>query len=108
MNHLESALLDELIDAANPNLLIRSNTRIDAGRWWRRTPVWICITSNELILFAVARRQYVERVPLSQCNTSHYAHTTGELVIDPADSLRIKHLALTPKQALDVLDYLKP
>jgi hypothetical protein len=106
MNTLESALLDELIDGAKPKLLLRSNTRIDAGRWWRRTPVWICITSNELILLAVARRQYVERVPLSLCISSHYAPVTGELVIDPADSLRIKHLALTPRQALDVLAFL--
>lgn len=106
MNRLESALLDELTDGAEPELLLRSRTRIDAGRWWRRTPVWICITDSELILFAVARRRYVERVPLSDCHASHYAAITGELVIDPTESLRIKHLALTPREALSVLDFL--
>ncbi len=106
MNRLESALLDELTDGAQPELLLCSRTRIDAGRWWCRTPVWICITDSELILFAVARRRYVERVPLELCRSSHYAAITGELVIDPAESLRIKHLALTPREALSVLDIL--
>lgn len=106
MNQVESALLDELTDGAEPELLLRSRTRIDAGRWWRRTPVWICITESELILFAVARRSYVERVPLDLCTASHYAATTGVLVIDPAETLRIKQLSLTPREALNVLDFL--
>lgn len=107
MNELESALLQELTGGAEPKLLLRTRTRIDAGRWWRRTPVWLCVSAGELILFAVARRRYSERVPLAACQSSHYAHATGELVIDPAESLRIKRLALTPREALDVLDSLK-
>ena len=106
MNPLESALLDELTDGAAPELLLCSRTRIDAGRWWRRTRVWICITASELILFAVARRTYAERVPLSDCRSSHYAAISGELVIKPTEALRINHLALSPKEALRVLDFL--
>lgn len=106
MNELESDLLEELTQGAEPKLLLRTRTRIDAGRWWLRNPVWICITENELILFAVARRRYVERASLSLCNSSHYAAATGVLVIDPAENLRIKHLSLTPRESLDVLDYL--
>jgi hypothetical protein len=107
MTPTESALLKELTNGADPKLLLRTRTRIDCGRWWRRTPVWICITGNELILFAVARRRYVERVPLALCSASRYAAANGELVIDPAEILRIKHLALTPREALDVLEFLK-
>jgi hypothetical protein len=106
MNGLESALLQELTGGAEPKLLLRTRTRIDCGRWWRRNPVWLCITANELILFAVARRRYAERAPLADCHDSHYAHATGELVIDPTESLRIKRLSLTPREALDVLDFL--
>lgn len=106
MNGLESALLKELTGGAEPKLLLRTRTRIDAGRWWRRTPVWLCITANELILFAIARRRYTERVPLADCRASHYAHATGELVIDPTESLRIKRLSLTPREALGALDFL--
>jgi hypothetical protein len=106
MNALESALLTELTGGAEPKLLLRTRTRIDAGRWWRSNPVWLCITANELILFAVARRRYTERVPLADCHASHYAHSTGELVIDPTETLRIKHLSLTPREALNALDFL--
>ena len=106
MNGPESALLKELTGGAEPKLLLRTRTRIDAGRWWRRTPVWLCITANDLILFAVARRRYTQRVPLADCQASHYAHATGEVVIDPTDSLRIKRLSLTPREALGVLDFL--
>jgi hypothetical protein len=106
MNELESALLAELTGGAEPRLLLRTRTRIDAGRWWRRTPVWLCVTASELILFAVARRRYSERVPLADCHASHYAHATGELVIDPTEGLRIKRLSLCPREALDALDFL--
>jgi hypothetical protein len=106
MNHLESALLDELTDGEDPQLLLRSGTRIDAGRWWRSNSVWICITKSELILFAVARRRYVEHLPLADCRTSHYLAATGELVIDSAEPLRMKQLKLTPRQALEVLGFL--
>ena len=106
MTPTESALLKELTGGAEPKLLLRTRTRIDCGRWWRSTPVWLCITGSELILFAVAHRRYSERVPLAGCHASHYAHTTGELVIDPTESLRIKRLSMTPREALSALDFL--
>lgn len=106
MTQLESALLTELTNGADPGLLLRSRTRIDCGRWWRSTPVWLCITASELILFAVARRRYTECLPLALCSTSHYLPATGELVIAPADSLRLKKLALTPREAVNALDFL--
>jgi hypothetical protein len=107
MNQIESALLDELTDGAEPELLLRSRTRIDAGRWWRQNSVWICITKSELILFAVACRRYVERLPLVNCQQSHYLAATGELVIDSHDDLRMKRIALSPREALKTLDFLK-
>lgn len=106
MNELETALLAELTGGAGHRLVLRSRTRIDAGRWWRRTPVWLCITASELILLAVARRRYSERVPLGECHASNYAHATGELVVGPAGSLRIKRILLTPREALNALDLL--
>ncbi len=106
MNDLESALLNELTGGAEPKLLLRTRTRIDCGRWWRRTPIWLCISGTELILFAVARRRYTERVALAECQASHYSHATGELVIDPSETLRIKRLSLTPREALNAIDFL--
>jgi len=107
MNELESALLKELTGGAEPKLLLRARTRIDCGRWWRRTPVWLCVTGSELILFAVARRRYSERVALADCQASHYAHATGELVIESATALRMNRIKLTLREALNTLDFLK-
>jgi hypothetical protein len=107
MNELEQRLLREEIGDARPRLCIRSNTRIDAGLWWRRSPVWLCVAGDELILLAVARRRYVERIAIADCQASHYSHASGELVIEPGEALRISHLALSPRDALSVLDILK-
>lgn len=107
MNGLEERLLREETGGAEPRLRIRTGTRIDVGRWWRSNPVWLCIVGDELILLAVARRRYFERVSLADCRGSHYVHATGELVIEPTDQLRIKRLTLSPREALEVLDFLK-
>ncbi|MFM2171423.1 MAG: hypothetical protein RI957_1652 [Verrucomicrobiota bacterium] len=106
MNPLETALLDELTGGTQPKLLLRTRSRIDCGRWWRKTDVWLCITDSELILFAVARRRYHQRLPLCDCANSYYAPSTSQLVISPAESLRINHLKLSPREALDTLSLL--
>ena len=107
MNELEEKLLREETGGADPRLCIRTGTRIDAGRWWRRTPVWLCVVGDELILLAVARRRYFERVALADCQASHYSHATGELVVGPTERLRVHRLVLSPREALGVLDFLK-
>jgi hypothetical protein len=106
MNELEQQLLRAECGDTEPKLCLRTRTKIDAGRWWRRTSVWLCVVGEELVLLAVARRRYVERVKLVDCQKSHYSHATGELVIEPTEHLRIKHLSLTPREALDVLHFL--
>jgi hypothetical protein len=108
MNELELNLLRRETAGAEPTLCIRTGTKIDAGLWWRRTPVWLCVVGSELILLAVARRRYVERVAIADCQASHYSHSTAELVIDPTEGMRIKRLSLSPREALDVLALLKP
>lgn len=106
MNALEKQLLSEETGGAEPLLCVRSRTRIDAGRWWRKTPVWLCIARNQLILLAVARRRYLERVALADCLPSHYCHATGELVIETRAALRFNRLALSPREALTILEVL--
>jgi hypothetical protein len=107
MNELETQLLRAECGGAEPAFCLRTHTTIDAGRWWRPTPVWLCIVGDELMLLAVARRRFVERVKLAECHASYYHHATGQLVIEPTEQLRIKHLSLTPREALDVLNHLR-
>lgn len=104
MNALEHAVLMTETDGAKPRLSVRSATRVDAGRWWRRTPLWVCVTEHDVVVLAAARRRYVQRLPLSECQASHYCHTTGELVIEGSDDLQFSRLAMSPVDGLRVLD----
>jgi len=104
MTLLEQSLLLEACGGREPRLLIRTRTRVDAGRWWRTTPLWLGIDGNDLFLLAVARRKYLERVPLADCHQSRYCHSSGLLMISPTERLRINHIAITPGEALRVLD----
>jgi hypothetical protein len=107
MNALEKKLWTHEVGDIEPDLCIRTGTRIDAGRWWRQTPIWLCIVRDELILLAVARRRYIQRVAIADCHASRYSHATGELMIAPCETLLCNQLALSPREALNVLDFLK-
>lgn len=104
MTPLEKSLLLEACGGLEPRLLLRTGTRIDAGRWWRTTPLWLGIDGDDIFLLAVARRKYIERVPLADCRASRYCHSSGQLMIAPTESLRINQISLSPGEALRVLD----
>jgi hypothetical protein len=107
LNRRERQLLLQETGPAEPRLCVRSATRIDTGRWWGRSPAWLCLTNDELITIAVSRRRLFARAPLADCRASHYNPATGELVIQPAESLPIRHFKLSPGDALRILDFLK-
>lgn len=104
MNPLEKSLLMDACDGREPRLLVRTLTRVDAGRWWRSTPLWLGIDGDDLFLLAVARRKYLERVPIADCHQSRYCHSSGLLMISPSERLRINHISLSPGEAIRVLD----
>ena len=106
MNRLERKILQAEIGDAQPRLTVRSATRVDAGRWWRRTPLWVCVTEKDIIVFAAARRRYLQRFPIADCQDSCYCHTTGELVIEAGEDLRFSRLAMSPTEGLRVLELL--
>lgn len=104
MNDIEKTVLDEVTGGTEPRLCLRTKTGIDAGRWWRKTPLWLCVTDDMLIVFAVARRHYIQCAPLPACQQSRYCHATGQLVIEPVEELEYDRLAMSPADALRVLD----
>jgi hypothetical protein len=108
MTPLEQALLGEVIGPAEPLVLLRTRTRIDTGRWWRTSPLWLAVMQKESIVFAVGRRRYLERIPVAACHGSFYNHATGELVLSPAESLRFRQLRMKPSEALRILSLLSP
>ena len=103
MNRRERKLLKMAIGEVEPQLTIRSDTRIDTGRWWWSSPIWVCVTNEEIILMAAARRQFLQKIPLSECRSSQYCHSTGELVFETGHHLPFKRCAMSPVNALRVL-----
>jgi hypothetical protein len=79
---------------------------VDTGLWWRRSPLWLCVTQEDLILIAVARRHYARRVPLKNCAESRYCHETGKLLIAPAEGLEFSRISMSPGDALRVMNLL--
>lgn len=107
MNEKEKKLLLEATGGEEPILCLKTKTRIDAGYWWWRTPVWLCVTPAELILLAVARRRYVDRVPVAACSESTYCAATGQLLLAPVEGLEVSRLELSPAESLQVLSALR-
>jgi len=64
------------------------------------------VTQNEVILLSVARRRYLERVPVTACSESSYCAATGEVLLAPVEGLEVRRLALSPAEALQVLQAL--
>jgi hypothetical protein len=107
MTPTERELLARAIGSdAEPALCLRSNTRVDAGWWLRRAPVWLCITDDQAIVLAAGRRHHVASVSRDSCRNSRYDHATGEVVIEPGDALRFDRLAFLPREALRILSLL--
>lgn len=106
MTELEKQLLATELnqDEAQPRLMICSRMRIDAGLWWRKTRLWVCVMNSELILLAVARRRYIERISFSDLMQSRYSHESGELVFAPIETVRFPRITMSPRNALHVLN----
>ncbi|MBT3295369.1 MAG: hypothetical protein HN919_20040 [Verrucomicrobia bacterium] len=107
MNQLERQLLQETTGGVEPQLAVRSRTRIDTGRWWWPTRAWVCVMADELVVLGVSRRRYVARAPLVECAATHYCHTTGELVIGPCEELEFSRLRVSPREALELMKAMK-
>lgn len=86
----------------------KTRTRIDTGRWFRPSPIHLTLTATELTLHAPGRYPFHASVPLAECHASRYHPPTGELVIEPAESLPIRNLRISPQEALQILRYLQP
>lgn len=86
-----------------PVLCLESGTRVDAGWWLRRAPVWLCITADRVAVAVAGRRHHVASVPRASCRDSRYDHSSGEVVIEPGEGLRFDRLAFQPRQALRIL-----
>ena len=103
MSKRERALSDEVLGAEEVFFLVKTGTRADVGRWYRRSRVWACALARELVLFACGRNPYAERIPFAELRGSVYNPVTGELALAPAGSARLRNLRMTPLDGYQML-----
>lgn len=101
-------LFREEMGDVEPSLVVRTEERIDAGHWWRRNRIWLCVAGGDLVMLALGRRRYFAKLPIPECHESFYNHATGEFVVVPGAGLRFPQISIKPRDALQILKLLKP
>jgi hypothetical protein len=84
---------------------ITTRTRVDVGSWWGKRKVHATLAADGLRLSANGCRPYHEQISWGELTDSLYNHTTGELVLAPAEEARIKRLKVSPLDATQILKY---
>ena len=98
--------LDSQIDGRPVFHILKTHSKVDVGTWFFKRRVWACLLGDELLLFARGRQPYVERVPFDRLQRSEYNHVTGEVMLAPADGLRVGHLKMPPLEGLHLLAHI--
>jgi len=103
LNTTEQQLFDEIVEGKTAELVLRTNSYVDAGLWWRKRPLWLCVLPSEILLLAVGRRRFCERIALSDCLDIRYNPSSAELVIEPEEALRFSRLKMPASAALKII-----
>jgi hypothetical protein len=106
LDNREQQLIKEFCGSKKIQEVIKTNTIIDAGRWFGGDPLWLCFLQKEIIILALGKRRFIEKFSFRECKNSYYCHTTGELVLEPIEKITFKRFQLTPLNALRALDAL--
>ncbi len=99
----EKELLEKLRGGDGIFLVLKTGTRVDTGGWLRKRRVWAFVFSGELVLLAGGRKSYVEKVPFGRLGEARYNHVTGELVLAPADGMRVRSVKVSPLDGYQML-----
>jgi len=99
----EKELMQLQLGQEEPEVLLRTRTRVDVGMWFRSGRVWACRMADSLVLFAQGRKSWRTRIPYASLRRSRYNHVTGELVLAPRSERRVNSLRIMPLEGLGVL-----
>lgn len=104
---LEAQLLRDEAGGSEPRLTLRTQTRVDTGRWLKRSRLWLCVIDDDVVLLAASKRRYFEKITLADCRDSYYSHPTGQLVLEPLEAARYKQIQMSPTDALRFLELIQ-
>ncbi len=96
-------LLAEISGMEGVMMLVKSDTRVDTGGWFRRGEIWVCALPRELALFAAGRKPFLQKTPYEHLRESIYNHVTGEVVLAPARGLKQHVFQVPPVEGYQLL-----
>lgn len=99
----QQTLLDEVRGTESVIMLLKSDTLMDTGGWFRRGEVWVCALPRELAMFAPGRKPFLQKTPYEHLRASIYNHVTVELVLAPARGLKQHTLKVPPLEGYQLL-----
>ena len=99
----QRSLLDEIRGTESVIMLLKSDTLVDTGGWFRRSEVWVCALPRELALFAAGRKPFLQKTPYASLRASIYNHVTVEVVLAPARGLKQRTLKVPPLEGYQLL-----
>jgi len=103
----EKALMMEGLKGEEAAWLVRTRTKVDVGLWFRRRKVWCCLARQRLLLFAQGKTPVVCDIPVEQLRKTRYNHITGELILSPAEGVRVRCLRMPPLDAFELLSQVR-
>ena len=107
LGEARNEFLNTLIGDRGVYHLLRTDTKVDVGYWTGGRRVWSCLLDDELLLFALGRRSFVERISFEDLGESQYNHVTGEIVLAPIEITKVQTLRVPPLAALEMLTIIR-
>lgn len=102
----EATLLQGVCMPQDLRLVVRTKTRVDVGSWLGMRRVTAGCLDSSLVLWACGPRPYREYLAFSRLRNSLYNHVTGQLVLAPAEGLRVRGLSMPPDDAVRIMEYI--
>ncbi|MDD5679225.1 MAG: hypothetical protein PHW60_14735 [Kiritimatiellae bacterium] len=99
----QRTLLDAIRGTESVFMLLKSDTLVDTGGWFRRSNIWVCALPRELALFAQGRKPFLQKTPYEYLRASIYNHVTAEVVLSPSRGLKQRTLKVPPAEGYQLL-----
>jgi hypothetical protein len=99
----QRTLLDDIRGTESVIMLLKSDTLVDTGGWFRWSDVWVCALPRELALFAAGRKPFLQKMPYEHLRASIYNHVTVEVVLAPSWGLKQRTLKVPPLEGYQLL-----
>ena len=106
MRYRERFLAEQLLEARDVFVVVRTGTKIDVGNWLLKGRVWVFALADALAVIAcgpAGPRCRAENIPYTDLRESQYNHVTGQLVLAPVEDLPFRGLKVEPITGYQVL-----